>query len=111
MFRLSGPALPACDMAQAGARLRRSPCQKMNKKRPERNIPPDQTVAPFSNRWQRGWRKMAAFDLRDRWWRLLDLLEARRSLRRWLYGLGALTVGLAALWHWGSPWWYRRTAL
>jgi len=83
----------------------------MNQERPDQNLPPERTATPFPNRWERGWRKVAAFDLRDRWWRLLDFLEARRTLRRWLYGLVALVVGLAALWHWGSPWWYKRTAL
>ena len=42
---------------------------------------------------------------------MLDYLEAHRALRRWLYALLAFGLGLAALWHWGSPWWYKRTAL
>lgn len=83
----------------------------MNPKRPDKNLPADRTETPFPSRWQRWWGRFAAFDLRDRWWRLLDALETRRSLRRWLYGLVAFAVTLAAVWHWGSPWWYKRTAL
>ncbi len=83
----------------------------MNSKRPDKNLPADRTVAPFPNRWRQWWGRLAAFDLRDRWWRFLDVLETRHALRRSLYGLLALIVGLAALWHWGSPWWYKRTAL
>lgn len=98
-------------MAQREAKLGRQPSQRMNSKRPDKNLPADQTATPFPSCWQRWWARFAAFDLRDRWWRLLDALEARRSLRRWLYALAVFIVGLAALWYWGSPWWYKRTAL
>ena len=83
----------------------------MNPQRPDQDLPEDRTVTPFPRWWQRGWRRIAAFDLRERWWRLLDLLEARRSLRRWLYAVAVFFVGLAALWIWGRPWWYKRTAI
>lgn len=79
--------------------------------RPDKDIPADRTVTPFPHWWQRSWRKFSALDLRDRWWRLLDVLEAKKGLRWALYCLAGLVVGFAALWHWGSPWWYKRTAL
>ena len=78
---------------------------------PDKNLPADRTATPFPSVWRRGWARFSAFDLRDRWWRLLDAFEARRTLRLWLYASAALVVGFAALWYWGSPWWYKRTAL
>jgi tetratricopeptide (TPR) repeat protein len=83
----------------------------MNPQRPDKNLPAERTEPPFPGRWQRWWAKISAFDLRDRWWRLLDALEERRALRRWLYALVFLVVASVATWHWGSPWWYKRTAL
>lgn len=83
----------------------------MKPQRPEKNLPADRTAPPFPNAWQRMWTHFAAFDLRDRWWRLLDALEARRALRLWLVALLIFGVGVGALWYWGSPWWYKRTTL
>jgi tetratricopeptide (TPR) repeat protein len=59
-------------------------------------------------RWSDWWR---AFDLRDRWWRLLDLLETRRALRWTLYGLLAAAVSFVALRVWVYPWWTKRNAI
>jgi predicted Zn-dependent protease len=59
-------------------------------------------------RWSDWWR---AFDLRDCWWRLLDLLETRRALRWTLYGLLAAAVSFAALRVWVYPWWTKRNAI
>lgn len=83
----------------------------MKPERPNQDLPPERTATPFPNRLQRGWRRLAAIDLRDRWWRLLDYLEAHHTLRRALYVALALGISAAAAWHWGSPWWYKRTAL
>jgi len=83
----------------------------MKPKRPAQNLPAERTVTPFPNRLQRAWRKLTALDLRDRWWRLLDYFEAHRALRLSLYLSLTLALVTAAAWHWGSPWWYKRTAL
>jgi len=75
-------------------------------------VPPeDQTSSPFQKRWRRRSARVRAFDLRDQWWRLLDALEARRSLRWTLYALGAAAAVTIACWLWVYPWWTRRNAI
>jgi len=83
----------------------------MNPPHRDQDLPADRTVTPFASRWRRWWGRLAAFDLRERWWRLLDALETRRALRRWVYAALLFLVLLAALWIWGRPWWYKRTAI
>lgn len=75
------------------------------KPREDQNLPPGLSRL---RRWSDGWR---AFDLRDRWWRLLDLLETRRALRWALYGLLAAAVAGGALRVWVYPWWTKRNAI
>lgn len=83
----------------------------MSSKRPDKDLPPERTETPFPSRWRRWRGNISAFDLRDRWWRLLDAWEERRWLRRGTYTLVVL-IGLSvAAWHWGSPWWHKRTAI
>ena len=64
-----------------------------------------------SDRWRRLKAWWGGFDLRDQWWRLLDLFEARRGLRRLVYGVLAVAIALTALRVWVYPWWTRRNAL
>lgn len=61
--------------------------------------------------WRRwgGW--LRTFDLRDRWWRLLDLLESRRALRWTLYAVITVALGFGALRLWVYPWWNKRNAI
>jgi predicted Zn-dependent protease len=56
-------------------------------------------------------RALAAFDLRDRWWSLLNYLEARRRLRWMLIGGVAAVVLSAAAGMWFYSWWRDRTAI
>jgi cytochrome c-type biogenesis protein CcmH/NrfG len=62
----------------------------------------------FFGRW-RG--RLAAFDLRDQWWNLLNFLEARRRLRWTLYGVLAALVILASLGPRFYSWWRDRNAI
>jgi len=78
---------------------------------PEPKPADERSHAPFPGRWQHWRARWSAFDLRDRWWRLLDLLEARRGLRLALYGAVAFALALGAAWYWGHPWWIKRNAL
>ena len=59
-----------------------------------------------------GWlKRKAAFDLREQWWRLLDLIEAKHKLRRTIYaavGAGIL-ITLAIVWIY--PWWNQRNVI
>ena len=71
----------------------------------------DSATGARTNVWRRLGAWWAGFDLRDRWWRLLDHLEARQGLRRLAYALLAVVFTLTALWVWVYPWWTRRNAL
>jgi tetratricopeptide (TPR) repeat protein len=71
----------------------------------------ERTRPPLPGRWEKWLAKWAAFDLRERWWGLLDLLEARRGLRRTLYATLALLLLLGAACFWGYPWWTKRSAI
>ena len=83
----------------------------MNQSRKDKDLPAERTVTPFASQWRRRWAVVAGFDVRERWWRLLDLLETRRALRRWLYAALVFVVLLTSLVIWGRPWWYKRTAI
>ena len=83
----------------------------MNKRNPNHNLPDERTVSPFPNRWQRGWARLTAFNLRDCWWHLLDQWETRRAFRRTFYGLLALIAVLLGLGLWVYPWWTKRNAI
>jgi len=52
-----------------------------------------------------------AFDLRDRWWRLLDYLEAHRGARRGLYCFLAGCILVVISWLWVYPWWMGRNTI
>jgi tetratricopeptide (TPR) repeat protein len=71
----------------------------------------DRAAEGRSSPWRRLSQQWAAFDLRDRWWRLLDLWEARRTLRRLVYGALAAVVAVIVVEVWIYPWWVRRNAL
>jgi len=51
------------------------------------------------------------FDLRDRWWRLLDYLEAHRGARRGLYCFLAGCILVVISWLWVYPWWAGRNTI
>ncbi len=57
------------------------------------------------------WGWLRAFELREQWWKLLDYLEARRSVRRLLYGGFALVLLVVVFFVWINPWWMRRNAV
>ncbi len=62
----------------------------------------------FFSRWR---RRLAAVDLRDQWWNLLNFLEARRRLRWTLYGVLAALVLSASLGTRFYLWWRDRNAI
>ena len=63
------------------------------------------------DKW-RGWlRRKSAFDLREQWWRLLDVLEARHRLRWTLYAVVLALVLTAVTSVWIYPWWNQRNAI
>ena len=68
-------------------------------------------MPPFSNWWLRAKARLAVFHLRDHWWQLLDLWEARRGMRRASYGLLVTLVILVGLRIWAYPWWTERNAV
>ena len=73
--------------------------------------PDEDPESRFSSNWLRWSAGFRTFDLRDRWWRLLDLLETRKALRWWLYSLLAAAVAFGALRVWVYPWWTKRNAI
>ncbi len=74
--------------------------------------PEDQTSSPFQKKWRRRRaRASETFAPRNLWWRLLDALEAHRTLRRTFYVTLALLVAGGACWAWLYPWWTRRNAI
>jgi len=80
--------------------------QLPNEKGPDEDHP-----TPSGSMWRRCCAWFRTFDLRDRWWRLLDLLEARRALRWTLYGMLAAAVAFGSLRVWVYPWWTKRNAI
>lgn len=73
--------------------------------------PPFGDDAPLPSRlWQRFTRAFS-FDVRDRWWRLLDAIETRRALRWTLSAMLAATIFGVASWLWVYPWWMKRNAV
>jgi hypothetical protein len=62
----------------------------------------------FLGRWR---RRLAAIDLRDQWWNLLNLLEARRQLRWTLYGVLAALVIFGSLGTWAYSKWRDHAAI
>lgn len=55
--------------------------------------------------------RLRAFEFRDSWWQLLDLLEKHRALRRSLYAIAVLILLSVAASIWAYPWWRKRTAV
>jgi predicted Zn-dependent protease len=71
----------------------------------------ERTEPPFpAGRWQRWRARIAAFHLRDSWWRLLDFFEASRAARLGLYLAASAVLSGAALWYWAYPAWTRHSA-
>ncbi len=56
-----------------------------------------------------GW--LRAFELREQWWKLLDYLETRRTVRWTLYGGFVLILLVVVFFLWVNPWWTRRNAV
>jgi hypothetical protein len=61
--------------------------------------------------WGRWRSRLATFDLRDRWWNLLNFVEARRRLRWTIYGVLAALVIFGSLGTWFYSWWRDRNAI
>ena len=78
---------------------------------PNEKEPGEDQPDPSHSMWRRYSAWFRAFDLRDRWWRLLDLVETRRALRRTLYGLLAAVLVIGSLRVWAYPWWIKRNAI
>ncbi len=74
--------------------------------------PEDETSSPFQRRWRRRSARMKdSFELRNLWWRLLDLFETRPAVRWGLYlTVAALAVAVTS-WGWVYPWWLKRNAI
>src|SRR6266567_3138870 len=83
----------------------------MNDPRRDDDSSADQPTDSLRSRGKSWLARWTAFDLRDRWWRLLDLFEARRGLRWALYGGVAAILALAAARVWLYPWWNKRNAI
>ena len=82
--------------------------------KPSRPNPPDpheRSETPFHGPWQRWRARLAAFHLRDVWWRLLDFFEASRAARLGLYLGAAVVVAGGSVWYWAYPAWARRSAV
>ncbi len=59
-----------------------------------------------------GWTKRrAAFDAREQWWRLLDLIEEKRRVRWTLYTAISAVILSAVAAVWVYPWWHQRNAI
>jgi len=56
-------------------------------------------------------KQTTAFDMREQWWRLLDLIEKKRRLRRTLYGIGAALVIIVVGAEWIYPRWNQRNVI
>jgi predicted Zn-dependent protease len=78
---------------------------------PNETEPGENQTNPPRAVWRRTIAWIRTFDLRDRWWRLLDLLETRRTLRWTLYSLLAAAISFGALRVWVYPWWNKRNAI
>jgi tetratricopeptide (TPR) repeat protein len=72
---------------------------------------PDPSEEKAGARLSRGWARLRGFGVRDAWWHVLDLLEARRALRLAVYATGLLAVLALATAVWIYPWWQRQTAV
>jgi tetratricopeptide (TPR) repeat protein len=72
---------------------------------------PDNSENSTKARLGRLLSRLLAFEFRDAWWHLLDLVEKRRAVRRLLYVIIAFTIMgiVSALWIY--PWWRQRTAV
>ncbi len=79
------------------------------RKRPPAPSDPD-TRPPFAGPVRQRLRRAAAFDLREQWWKLIDLWETRRAFRLTVVSLGLGVVVLGAAWFWAYPHWVRRNA-
>jgi tetratricopeptide (TPR) repeat protein len=72
---------------------------------------PNPSEDKASARLSRMWARLRGFGVRDAWWQLLDLLEARRSLRLVAYAVGLLAVLCLVTAVWIYPWWRQQTAV
>lgn len=73
--------------------------------------PPDHSEDNAGPRLRRALSRLASFEFRDAWWQFLDVLEARRALRRTLYAAGVLAILGVVASVWIYPWWRQRTAV
>jgi Tfp pilus assembly protein PilF len=81
---------------------------------PDGSKTPAPDSEPVPSRMSRlfGWvRRRAAFDAREQWWRLLDLIEEKRRFRWSLYAAFAAVVLGAVAAIWVYPWWHQRNAI
>ena len=73
---------------------------------------PDPDPVPSRMSRMADWvRRHAAFDAREQWWRLLDLIEEKRRFRWSLYAAFTAVVLSAVAAIWVYPWWHQRNAL
>ncbi len=80
--------------------------------KPPRHDPnTERTVAPFPNRLQRLRTRLEVFNLRDYWWKSLDVFESSRAARISLYLTACAVVIGGMLWFWAYPWWNKRNAV
>jgi len=70
----------------------------------------ENTRAPFP-RTGRFFQRVRAFEVREKWWAVLDYLEAHRVVRRLIYGALVGLIVFVCAWAWGYPWWARRNAI
>src|SRR4029079_5531499 len=78
---------------------------------PKENAPEKETQVPFHDTWRKKLARALHFDPREQWWRMLDFLEARRSLRRLLLISVGLILAIGAGWIWVYPRWSQRNAI
>jgi len=56
-------------------------------------------------------KRRAAFDAREQWWRVLDLIEEKRRVRWTLYAVISAVILSAVAAVWVYPWWHERNAI
>ncbi len=73
---------------------------------------PDSDPAPSRMGRLLSWiKRRAAFDAREQWWHLLDLIEEKRQVRWTLYAVISAVILSAVAAVWIYPWWHQRNAI